>query len=303
MGATLYDMSTTASDNTAFDSISQAEGSYPSAVNNMFRAKDAALARYIGDLGAKTALTGTNDVTITLLSGITAYADGQLFRAAAANTNTGAMTLDVNSIGAKAVKKFANGAEAALAAGDIQANGIYEFIYSSAAASGAGAWIVTNPSFSGQLVFPATQNASSNANTLDDYEEGTFTPAFSSNLSIFSYGGRNGTYTKIGRLVFFDLLISLNTSGNTLGGAALTITGLPFASAPTYRSLVSVMWYNSTTSFMNVRGEIGADTTAITLYGQTATTTDVFPTVSANSLLHATNGTALIVSGTYPASA
>lgn len=32
----------------------------------------------------------------------------------------------------------------------------------------------------GQIVFPATQNASSNANTLDDYEEGTWTPTVGS---------------------------------------------------------------------------------------------------------------------------
>jgi hypothetical protein len=31
----------------------------------------------------------------------------------------------------------------------------------------------------GQIVFPATQNTSSNANTLDDYEEGTFSISYS----------------------------------------------------------------------------------------------------------------------------
>ena len=30
------------------------------------------------------------------------------------------------------------------------------------------------------IIFPATQNASSDVNTLDDYEEGTWTPAFHS---------------------------------------------------------------------------------------------------------------------------
>ena len=52
------------------------------------------------------------------------------------------------------------------------------------------------------ITFPATQSASSDANTLDDYEEGTWTPALAG-----EGGGSNtftnkyGYYTKIGRLV------------------------------------------------------------------------------------------------------
>lgn len=87
----------------------------------------------------------------------------------------------------------------------------------------------------GQIQFPATQNPSSNANTLDDYEEGTFTPSLSfatpGDLAI-TYGSRGGTYTKIGRAVVFDILIN-NTSAFTYTTAAsyLLVTGLPFACA------------------------------------------------------------------------
>jgi hypothetical protein len=84
------------------------------------------------------------------------------------------------------------------------------------------------PSASGAgITFPATQSASSDANTLDDYEEGSWTPAS-------SFTGGNGTrtdtvtgkYTKIGDMVYanFDILITKGTaSGN------LSVTGLPFA--------------------------------------------------------------------------
>lgn len=53
------------------------------------------------------------------------------------------------------------------------------------------------PSASGAgITFPATASLSSNVNTLDDYEEGTFTPVSGTNISVtYAY------YTKIGRVV------------------------------------------------------------------------------------------------------
>jgi len=73
------------------------------------------------------------------------------------------------------------------------------------------------PSTSGAgITFPATQSASSDANTLDDYEEGTWTPTLTgTNLTSLSLS--YAYYTKIGRLV--TLFVSVNgtvTSSNTL---------------------------------------------------------------------------------------
>lgn len=53
----------------------------------------------------------------------------------------------------------------------------------------------------GQIKFPATQVASSDANTLDDYEEGTFTPTLTAVLNCSSLSLTSAKYTKIGRLV------------------------------------------------------------------------------------------------------
>jgi len=82
----------------------------------------------------------------------------------------------------------------------------------------------------GQLKFPATQNASSDPNTLDDYEEGTWTPTMdrSGSSPTVSYSQRYGTYTKIGRMVwvFWDITAS-SVSG---GSGVATISGLPFYS-------------------------------------------------------------------------
>ena len=78
------------------------------------------------------------------------------------------------------------------------------------------------------ITFPATQSASSDANTLDDYEEGTWTPtdASGAGLSITVNGsGYRNRYTKIGNLVFLTTSIDFPTTSNT-SPARLT---LPFA--------------------------------------------------------------------------
>lgn len=77
------------------------------------------------------------------------------------------------------------------------------------------------------LTFPATQVASTNANCLDDYEEGTWTPALqgSSSNPTVSYGFQAGRYTKIGNMVNFVLYIAVSSISGGSGDAAVT---LPF---------------------------------------------------------------------------
>jgi hypothetical protein len=83
---------------------------------------------------------------------------------------------------------------------------------------------------SGQIVFPATQNPSAGANTLDDYEEGTFTPVLTGSTS-GTFNG-SGKYTKIGDVVnvyiqFREILPANKPIGD------YSITGLPFTSRAT----------------------------------------------------------------------
>jgi hypothetical protein len=84
----------------------------------------------------------------------------------------------------------------------------------------------------GQLQFPATQNASSNANTLDDYEEGTFTPSLTfatpGNLTVV-YSTRVGRYTKIGETVTVNFRMVTTTWTHTTASGASLVTGLPFS--------------------------------------------------------------------------
>ena len=68
------------------------------------------------------------------------------------------------------------------------------------------------------------------ANHLDDYEEGTFTPSWNGSVTAGTASGTfDGTYTKIGRVVY----CTINLSACNLTGAsgALQITGLPFSAA------------------------------------------------------------------------
>jgi hypothetical protein len=75
--------------------------------------------------------------------------------------------------------------------------------------------------------FPAAQVASSGANDLDDYEEGTWTPALLfGSASVGMTGTFTGRYTKIGRQVHATFSIVLTAKGSSTGTA--TIGGLPF---------------------------------------------------------------------------
>jgi hypothetical protein len=85
------------------------------------------------------------------------------------------------------------------------------------------------PSSSGAgVTFPATQSASSDANTLDDYEEGAWTPglAFGGLAVGVTYYSQVGFYTRVGNIVHLSGYIFLSSKGSSTGN--LTITGLPF---------------------------------------------------------------------------
>ena len=85
------------------------------------------------------------------------------------------------------------------------------------------------------ISFAATANtgatgASMASELLDDYEEGTWTPAFDdAGGGTFGYSSQSGTYTKIGRLVYcqFSIVVS---SVSSLSGSIMRITGQPFSS-------------------------------------------------------------------------
>jgi len=96
------------------------------------------------------AATGTNSLTVTLAKAPGAYAAGQKFAVKAQNTNTGSVTINFNSLGAKTVKKITSGGIVVLAASDFIQGGIYEMTYDgtdmivSSGVGGSGARLVAS---------------------------------------------------------------------------------------------------------------------------------------------------------------
>ena len=92
--------------------------------------------------------------------------------------------------------------------------------------------------------FPAAQSASSDPNTLDDYEEGEFTPTIGgiSTAGTGTYSGQKGKYTKIGNRCLFQIWLDwTNISG---AGGSMVVRGLPFTSSGgtyVYNNIASYM--------------------------------------------------------------
>lgn len=82
----------------------------------------------------------------------------------------------------------------------------------------------------GGLAFPATAVAVADANTLDDYEEGTWTPNQGAGLTVVGAFSSSGTYTKIGRQVTINGQVSGATSIAAAAGAAMT-GNVPFTTS------------------------------------------------------------------------
>jgi hypothetical protein len=89
------------------------------------------------------------------------------------------------------------------------------------------------------ISFPASQSASTDPNTLDDYEEGTWTPNFGGTTP--TYSNQSGYYTKIGNTVsaWFDVTVS--TIGN---GDGSVMRGLPFANGVAIPSGGIITYYS-----------------------------------------------------------
>jgi len=103
----------------------------------------------------------------------------------------------------------------------------------------------TTPTTSGTgITFPATQSASSDANTLDDYEEGTFTPTVLTEFGSATTGGQTSVYTKVGNIVNVSGSFNIGTISSPSG--LLRVGNLPFSVAS-----VGVNGVNASASLWN----------------------------------------------------
>jgi len=163
-------------------------------------------------IGAALTVAKSNSYAGGLLLGQAAVASGYLWTTdnLYIKPNTSANTAS----GSVLIQNFAGSAnQISLSA----VNGLIAIGGATPAATGAG------------ITFPATQSASSDANTLDDYEEGTFTPtAFGAgSAGTTTYTTQAGTYTKIGRQV--TITFAINYTALT-GTGELRYGNFPFTS-------------------------------------------------------------------------
>lgn len=258
---------TTAANNTDINSISLAENvMQPPAVNDAFREM---MAQIAAGVVVKTAATAGVSARFTLAEA-TGNGSNTVTVAAPASTADVTVTLPATT-GTVALSDAAQ-----------TISGVYTFSAIPVLSGGA-------------ITFPATQVASANANTLDDYEEGTFTPAFSATGSTFSYALQTGIYTKIGNRVYVDIRLELNTSGNTLAANALSITGLPFAASASITNFkTSIYWSASTTNYVKMGATLTGGGTTMAVGGNTAASgSDPGPAINASAALHLTAGSSM----------
>jgi hypothetical protein len=133
------------------------------------------------------------------------------------------------------------------------------------------------------------------ANALDDYEEGTWTMgiSFGGAASGVTYAANTGAYTKIGRQVMVNGLMSLSSKGSSTGTAQ--ITGLPFAIGSGASNYAAASLRFDSITFANQFQAYGGVTTTnieleeITEAGVTSTLTNA----------DFANGSSIMVSLTY----
>jgi hypothetical protein len=99
-------------------------------------------------------------------------------------------------------------------------------------------------SVSSGVKFPATQVPSADPNTLDDYEEGTWTPTQGAGLTVIGTFSSSGTYTKIGRQVtVFGFLVGSTSLAASVG--TLICGGLPFSPSNEFDGASHTSAYNA----------------------------------------------------------
>ena len=143
-----------------------------------------------------------------------------------------------------------------------------------------------------------TSGPSPTSSTLDDYEEGTFTPVFADAITggnTATAGGAQGVYTKIGRVVNFCILLTdVDTTGLTSGNSA-RVRGLPFDIGQTTVRWESTVRLDNATFTGYVTATGNTDNDVLSLNDSRSGASDIVLTVS-----DFTSGSAdLFITGTY----
>lgn len=155
----------------------------------------------------------------------------------------------------------------------------------------------------GQIKFPATQNASSNVNTLDDYEEGSWTPVLIHNIDngTIGYTTQTGRYVKIGKLVNFSFTMICSAISGASGVSQ--VAGLPFANGDVAAAITMGFFGGLLESVCAMSGYLETGDTEIILYVVTNTADTSNQPLTAGLYLNGSTTFQIYMSGAYIAAA
>lgn len=188
------------------------------------------------------AASGTNSITISLSKAPGSYIAGQRFVFKAAATNTGSVTINVNSLGAKTIKKMSGGALLSLQAGDIVSGGIYSVTYDGTdmliSLGGGGGWKqVASTSITGSpsvidfnsvfdankeyvFIFDQIQPATNNVGFRLRFSSNGGSSFLASSYTFSTFKANNAAIA-VSSGSASDTAIVLTTGGNSTSGATL----------------------------------------------------------------------------------
>ena len=246
--ASILDFNTTPSNNTAIDGNDVAEDCEPAGINNAIRSFASIMAKFFHAITAEKTTAGTADVqTLSTGLGWTSLEAAVIaFKVGAGLTNTGAMTLNVDSLGAKAVKT-PGGADPA--AGAITAGRRYFAWYDASATT----WVVQGldsvlAGISQTLTvgYPVTPYSAGTKSS------GTFTPSIAQGN--FQYATNGGAHTLAAPTSdgAATILYTNNGSAGTISFSGFSVgsgTGDTLTTTDTSKFLISIIRINSVATY------------------------------------------------------
>lgn len=244
--------STTAGSNGNADSnVGMAEGQSPPSLNNGVRAAMAAIKGFSNQLlGAKTTGGSSNAYTYTSdsVAAITSYAAGRGFVFKANHTNSGAATFNADGVGATAIRK--GGAQTALAANDIVANGIYFVVYNGTY------WILLNPESGAVAAQPL--DADLTAIAALGYTSGAYlikkTAADTWSLIAITTAGENLLDDASASAQRTTLGLAIGTNVQAYNAGLAYLAGLAFTNEATFKAGVNLEAADILTALLGVDG-------------------------------------------------
>jgi len=140
----------------------------------------------------------------------------------------------------------------------------------------------------GRLRFPTTQNASSDARTLDDYHEGLLTPTVigTGGASGHTYSLQAGYFTKVGKLVIAEFGVALSVKGTVSGN--LAIGGFPYPASGTYATCL-ITFYGLATNWTYVRATMIQGAFYAQVYGASSPSSNNIITLTGADIANGTD--------------